>query len=153
MSRVALFIATACYVGFVPFAPGTAGSAVGLVVYSAVRASGPPLAEVVAIAATLVAGVWAAGVVEKPLGKDPGPVVIDEVLGMLVTLAFLHPTLVGALAGFLVFRVYDVLKPYPARRLEGLPGGPGIMLDDLMAGIYANLTLRVLIAVFPGTFA
>jgi phosphatidylglycerophosphatase A len=87
------------------------------------------------------------------MGKDPGAVVIDEVLGMLVTLAFLDVTIAGALAGFIVFRLLDVWKPFPAARLEHLHGGPGIMLDDAMAGVYANLILRVLMVAWPGVFA
>jgi phosphatidylglycerophosphatase A len=153
MKRLARVIATAGYVGFVPYAPGTAGSAAGLVVYAGVRWTGIVALEAIAMAAALAAGTWAAGVVEEELGKDPGPVVIDEVLGMLVTLAFVGVTPAGAWVGFMVFRVLDVVKPYPAARLERLRGGPGIMLDDLVAGLYANLVLRALIALAPGRFA
>ncbi len=77
---------------------------------------------------------------------DPGPVVIDEVLGMLVTL-FLNPVgWSGAILGFLLFRASDIIKPYPANRLEQLHGGVGVMADDLMAAIYANLALRAILA-------
>ena len=153
MNRLALFIATAGFVGFVPVAPGTAGSAVGLFIYVILRALDSSIGESVAIALTLVLGIWSADVVERQLGKDPGPVVIDEVLGMLVTLAFLDVTPVGALVGFILFRVYDVLKPYPAARLEHLHGGPGIMLADLVAGLYGHLTMRLLMALVPGVLA
>ena len=79
--------------------------------------------------------------------SDPGPAVIDEVMGMLATM-FLNPSgWVSASAGFFLFRLFDVIKPYPANRLERLPGGFGIMADDLMAAIYANLVLRVCLAV------
>jgi phosphatidylglycerophosphatase A len=98
-------------------------------------------------------GIWTAGIVEEQLGKDPGAVVIDEVLGMLVTLAFLDVSPIGAFVGFVLFRILDVIKPFPARRLEDLHGGPGIMLDDLMAGLYGQLTMRLLIAAFPGVLA
>jgi phosphatidylglycerophosphatase A len=152
MNRAALLLATAGYVGFFPIAPGTAGSAAGLAVYALIRAAHNPSAEIAAIVVTLVIGIWSAGVVERTLGKDPGPVVIDEVLGMLVTLALLNPSLAGALVGFFLFRVFDVLKPFPAGHLERLHGGSGIMLDDAMAGIYANLVLRALIAVAPRIF-
>jgi phosphatidylglycerophosphatase A len=73
------------------------------------------------------------------------------VLGMLATLAFLEVTVIGALVGFVVFRGLDVVKPFPAGRLEHLHGGTGIMLDDVMAGIYSNLVLRGLVLLFPGT--
>jgi phosphatidylglycerophosphatase A len=153
MSRVALVIATAGFVGFVPVAPGTAGSAVGLFVYGVLRAFDSSVGEGLAILLSLVVGIWSADVVEQQLGKDPGPVVIDEVLGMLVTLAFLNVTAVGAIVGFILFRVYDVVKPYPAARLENLHGGPGIMLDDVVAGIYGHLTMRLLITLVPGVLA
>ena len=148
-----MILATAGYVGFFPIAPGTAGSAAGLVVYAMVRAAHSPGLELGVIAAVLIVGIWAAGLVERILGKDPGPVVIDEVLGMLITLALLDVNVAGGLVGFFIFRVFDVLKPYPAGRLEHLLGGSGIMLDDAMAGIYANLLLRLLIFVAPGVFA
>lgn len=153
MNRLALLVATAGYVGFVPYAPGTVGSAVGLLVYAGVRWTGSGVVEGAAIALALAVGIWAAEVVERQLGKDPGPVVIDEVLGMLVTLAFLDVTPFGAWVGFMLFRALDVIKPPPAARLENLHGGAGIMLDDLMAGIYAHLILRALIAAFPGVLA
>jgi phosphatidylglycerophosphatase A len=153
MIRLAMFLATAGYVGRFPIAPGTAGSAAGLVLYALVRSAHSSTIEIAAIVIVLVVGIWSADVVERVLGKDPGPVVIDEVLGMLVTLALLDVTVAGGIVGFCLFRVLDVLKPYPAGRLEHLHGGPGIMLDDAMAGIYANLALRVLIALAPGVFA
>jgi len=153
MNAFATFVATAAYVGFAPVAPGTFGSMAGLLVYGAVRLSGGPMAESVAMAVALVAGLWSAGVVERLLGKDPGPVVIDEVLGMLVTLAFLDVNPIGAVVGFFLFRVLDVVKPFPAGRLEHLHGGAGIMLDDAMAGVYGNLVMRVLIALLPGVLA
>ena len=147
-----MILATAGYVGFFPIAPGTAGSAAGLLLYAAVRTALPDF-ELIVIAATFVIGVWAAGRVERELGKDPGPVVIDEVIGVLITLALLDVTIAGAIVGFFLFRILDVAKPYPANRLEHLHGGAGIMLDDVMAGVYANLALRALIALVPGVFA
>ena len=152
-AAIARFLATAAYVGYVPVAPGTFGSMAGLLVYAIVRLAANPVAEPVAIVVALVAGIWSAGVAERSMGKDPGPVVIDEVLGMLVTLAFLDVKPIGALVGFFLFRVLDVVKPYPADRLEHLHGGTGIMLDDLMAGVYCNLILRMVIMLVPGVFA
>ena len=96
-------------------------------------------------------GVWAGTTAERYFGGiDPGPVIIDEVLGMLVTLAFIPVGLSGAIAGFLLFRIFDVAKPYPAGRLERLHGGLGVMADDAMAAVYANLSLRVVIWLLPG---
>ena len=151
MTRLAVFIATAGYCGYFPIAPGTAGSAAGLVVYLLIRWAGSPIAEAAAIAVIFAAGTWAATRAERYFGGiDPGPVVIDEVLGMLITLAFIPAGWSAALAGFLLFRVFDVIKPFPANRLEKFHGGFGIMADDAMAGVYANLALRALMWLVPG---
>jgi phosphatidylglycerophosphatase A len=97
-----------------------------------------------------VLGVWGASVAERELGRtDPGPVVMDEVVGMLITLAFLDVTLAGAVTGFLVFRILDVVKPWPARRFEQLHGGLGVMADDAMAAVYGNLVMRALLVLAP----
>jgi phosphatidylglycerophosphatase A len=97
-----------------------------------------------------VVGVWGASVAERELGRtDPGPVVMDEVVGMLITLAFLDVTLAGAVTGFLVFRILDVVKPWPSRRFEQFHGGFGIMADDAMAAVYGNLVMRVLLWLAP----
>jgi phosphatidylglycerophosphatase A len=91
-------------------------------------------------------GSWAGGIAERHFGRtDPSQVVIDEVLGMLVTL-FMNPVgWVGSIGAFLVFRAADIIKPFPANRLERLPGGLGVMADDLMAAVYANLFVRLCI--------
>jgi phosphatidylglycerophosphatase A len=104
----------------------------------------------VVIAALFAAGVWAADTAERHFsGIDPGPVVIDEVVGMLITLAFIPVGPRGALAGFLLFRLFDVIKPFPAGRFERLHGGLGVMADDAMAAVYANICLRLGRAAFP----
>lgn len=149
-TRIAVLIATVGYCGYFPIAPGTVGSAAGLVVYLLVWWAGSPVLEVGLIAATFAAGAWAATHAERFFGGiDPGPVVIDEVLGMLITLAFIPVSWPAALAGFVIFRVFDVLKPYPANRLEQLHGGFGIMADDAMAGVYSNIVLRLLMWLMP----
>jgi phosphatidylglycerophosphatase A len=137
---VALSLATAFGIGYAPFAPGTFGSAVGLVLWALLPQSVP--AQATAILVLFAVGCWAGGVAERYFGgTDPGPVVIDEVMGMMLTL-FMHPVgWPGALAGFFLFRAFDVLKPYPADRFEHLHGGVGVMADDGMAAVYANLTL------------
>ena len=145
-----VFIATCGYLGYVPVAPGTFGSAAGLVVFAAVRAFGSTSVELGTIAILLLAGAWSGTVAERHFGRtDPGHVVIDEVVGMLITLALLPVGVGGVLAGFLVFRALDVVKPWPARRLEQLYGGLGIMADDVMAAVYGNLVVRGLIAAAP----
>jgi phosphatidylglycerophosphatase A len=145
MRFIALSLATAAGVGYIPFAPGTFGSLVGLLLWWLVPASLP--VQLTLILVILVVGSWSGGVAERHFGStDPGPVVIDEVLGMLVTL-FMNPVgWVGAILGFLLFRLSDIVKPYPANKLEELHGGVGVMADDLMAAIYANLALRAILA-------
>ena len=147
---MALLISTFGYVGFFPVAPGTAGSLAALALYALVRWIDLPVVELAAIVAVFAVGVWAATRTEALLGMtDPGPIVIDEVLGMLITLAWLPLSLTGVLIGFVLFRVYDVIKPFPARRFEDLHGGWGVMLDDAMAGVYGQVTLRLLVWALP----
>jgi phosphatidylglycerophosphatase A len=151
MQRLGLFIATCAYLGYVPIAPGTFGSLLGLIVFAAVRSSGSMGVELAAIAVVFLIGLWAGTVAEHHFGGiDPGPVVLDEVLGMLITLALLPVNTTGAIVGFLVFRVLDVVKPWPSARFERLPGGLGVMADDAMAAIYGNLVMRGLIMLLPG---
>ena len=144
MKRLALVIATAAGLGYAPVAPGTVGSAAGLVIWALLRPSA--LAQGAAIVALFVLGSWSGTIAERHFGKiDPGQVVIDEVMGMLITL-FLNPVgWGGALVGLLLFRVADVIKPWPANRLEHLPGGVGVMADDAMAAVYANGALHLVI--------
>ncbi len=145
MSQVALLISTFGYVGYFPIAPGTAGSVAAIALYALVRWAGSPMVDVATIVLVLAAGIWAATASEPLLGgKDPGPIVIDEVLGMLLTLAFLPLSALGVLAGFFLFRAFDVAKPWPAARMERLHGGWGVMLDDAVAGLYAHAAVRIL---------
>lgn len=155
MKRVALAFASAGYTGFFPFAPGTVGSAVGVVLWWGARLAGATLAvELAVVAVLLVAGALAATAAEGALGTtDPGPVVIDEVMGMWVTLVAAPLTWPVALLGFLLFRVFDIVKPPPARQLERAHGGWGIMLDDLAAGLYAWAALQAALAIAPGWLA
>ena len=150
MRRFGLFIATCGYIGYVPVAPGTFGSAAGLVAYALVRSTDSYVVEAVTIVVLFVIGVWSGTQAEHHFGGiDPAPVVMDEVVGMLITLAFLPVNWVGAMVGFLVFRLLDVYKPWPAARFERLPGGLGVMADDGMAALYGNLVMRVLMLAAP----
>ena len=133
-----------------PVAPGTVGSAVGIVLLVLVRSTGSAGVEALALGALVAVGVWAASAVERDCGQtDPPAVVVDEVAGMFVTLLWLPVGWVGGFAGFLAFRIFDIVKPYPARAAERLPGGWGVMADDLVAGAYAALTMRVLVWMAP----
>ncbi len=144
MNQLALLVASFGYVGFFPIAPGTAGSLAALALFAVVRWVGVPAFELGTIAVVFAAGIWAATGAERALGqKDPGPIVIDEVLGMLITLAVVPVSMTGVVLGFLLFRLFDVVKPFPADRMERLPGGTGVMMDDAVAGLYAHLVLRL----------
>jgi phosphatidylglycerophosphatase A len=154
VTRLAVFIATVGYCGYFPIAPGTVGSAAGLVVYALVWWTQSSIVEVGLIAALFAAGVWAGTTAERYFGGiDPGPIVIDEVVGMLMTLAFIQVGWSAALTGFVLFRIFDVIKPYPAGRFEQLHGGLGVMADDAMAAVYANLSLRFLMWLLPAWIA
>jgi phosphatidylglycerophosphatase A len=154
VTRLAVFVATVGYCGYFPIAPGTLGSAAGLVFYLLVWWTKSPIVEAVLIGGLFAAGVWAGTTAERFFGGiDPGPIVIDEVVGMLITLAFIPVGVSGAIAGFFLFRVFDVIKPFPAGRLERLHGGLGVMADDAMAAVYANITLRAALWLAPGWIA
>lgn len=136
-------LATGFGSGYSPFAPGTAGSLVGLVLFWPLQRLDLGL-QVAVVIVVFVLGVAVAGDVAQRVGReDPGIVVVDEVVGMWISLLALPWSPGVAFAGFFLFRVMDVVKPFPARRLEDLPAGWGIMADDVMAGIYANVALRL----------
>lgn len=137
-------IATFFYVGYFPLIPGTAGSIAGVLVYFLVKDN--ILAYILVLAALLILGFLASEKTEELMArKDPPCVVIDEVCGMLLGLLFLPYNFKLVIIGFFIFRLLDTLKPYPVGRLEKLPGGLGIMLDDLAAGLYTNLILQAVL--------
>jgi phosphatidylglycerophosphatase A len=148
MRALIVFIATGAYSGFSPFAPGTAGSLVGvLVVWMAYGPlwSDSPLLALVAFVAAFIISCWIAGRAEEIFKEpDSSKIVIDEVLGMVATMYGNPLTVPWMVAGFVLFRIFDVMKPFPAgwidRRVEG---GTGVMLDDLTSAIYANILLQV----------
>jgi phosphatidylglycerophosphatase A len=153
MQRAFIFlarvVATAFGSGYSPLAPGTAGSAVGLLLFWPMAGWRWPWQLGACLALFLVGAIAATRVAESVGLKDPGIVVVDEVLGQWVTLVALPFTPVTAALGFLLFRVMDIVKPWPARDLERLPGGWGIMADDVAAGLYAHLALRVGLLLWP----
>lgn len=139
---VAHVLATWFGCGHVPYAPGTAGTLGAVPLYLALRPYGHVAVAVAAIVLTAV-GVWVASIVASDEGlKDPQIVVIDEVAGVLVTLSVAPPTWSALAAGVVLFRIFDQTKPWPARTAEReLPGGWGIVLDDVAAGIWGALVL------------
>ncbi len=147
----AIWIATAGGAGYFPVAPGTAGSLVGVAIV--VGLGRLPLRGIASIAvlaaASLVlfaAGVWAAGEAEEFFGRtDPGKVVMDEVVGQMLTFLLIpHATWKWLIGGFLLFRAFDIVKPFPARQAERIPRGWGIMVDDVIAGLYSLAVLAVI---------
>ncbi len=143
-NAIALFLATGCKSGNSPVAPGTAGSMAALLPCGLLSLLPLPVSAIFLIA-FIVLAVWAAELAEKLLGrKDPGCIVIDEFAGMMITLLGIRFTWQSVLAGFFIFRVIDILKPFPIRYLERtIPGGAGIVMDDVAAGIAAHLILRL----------
>jgi len=144
----AVWVATFGGVGYFPFAPGTAGSAAAVALAAGILAIPDAAARfriflLLAAVVLFALGVWAAGRAESYFGKmDPGEVVLDEVVGQFLTLAAVpEVSWLWLGAGFLVFRGFDILKPFPARRAEKLHGGMGIMLDDVIAGAYGAAIL------------
>jgi phosphatidylglycerophosphatase A len=151
MRVVALALATTLGVGFVPYAPGTFGSAAGLLLWWLLPSSLP--VQAAAIVIVFLVGSWSGHVAERHFGaNDPPPVVIDEVMGMWITLLLNPVGWQGAVIGFLLFRFFDVIKPYPADRLERLRGGFGVMADDGMAAVYANIALRAVVLLVGRVF-
>ncbi len=150
MTRLAVIIASFGYAGYSPIAPGTAGSAAALVLYALLRWSDSPVALLIALVAVAIVGTWSASIAERYFGRtDPGQIVVDEVLGMLMTLAFVPLTWTGVIVGFFVFRALDIVKPFPSRAAEGLRAGVGVMADDAICGVYGNLIVRLLVWLLP----
>lgn len=149
---LALAIAT-CGVGYLPLAPGTFGSlvAVGVFLLLAQGINGTLLLVVVllAIVGATLAGIWAGSRTEALAGrKDPGKVVVDEVAGQWIALLplaiFTHWSIITVIVSFILFRFFDIVKPYPANRFQEFKGGLGIMCDDLIAGVYAAIVVGLL---------
>ena len=152
MTRAGLWIATSGPAGYAPVAPGTVGSAVGLLLYFLIARQSLGI-QILATLVVTVVGIWAGNVAVAHFKRsDPSQVVIDEVAGQMVTLIGLGSGWVTMLLGFLVFRALDIIKPWPANRLEALHGGVGIMADDVMAALYGQVVLRVALYFLAGVF-
>jgi phosphatidylglycerophosphatase A len=141
-----MIIATGCYSGYLPKAPGTWGSLVGLLIFFLLHTLSLPIYLAV-VAGLFLVGSFAAGEAEKIMDhKDPGLVVIDEIVGMLITMIAVPATPLAMALGFILFRIFDIAKPFPVGFIDQrFHGGLGIMLDDVMAGIYSLVILQVLV--------
>jgi phosphatidylglycerophosphatase A len=147
-------VATGGYLGYAPLAPASAGSLGAAVLFwfllPEVRGGDSPAAVAVltiSIAAFAALSIWIAGTAERALGHDSRRIVIDEFAGYLVAVAFLPKTLLVYVLAFVLFRVLDVVKPFPARRMEAAAGGVGVVLDDVVAGVYTNVLIRLMLLV------
>jgi len=138
--------ASGLFSGFSPAASGTVGSAVGLALYFIPGFELPYVLPSLCVLVFLF-GVRASDAMEKVYGHDPAEVTIDEVLGMWISLLFLPKNLLVAGLAFFIFRILDIVKPFPARRLDNTKGGLGIMLDDIVSGAYTNVILQLLVAI------
>lgn len=148
---LARLIATVGYTGFFPFAPATLVSLMVMAIYFVL----PPLAiwiQAIALVLVTLIGIITATMMEHELGHDAGPIVIDEVAGMIMTYMLVpipEETMAKAAvlgAGFVFFRIFDIFKPWPVAQFQNLPAGRGVVADDIMAGLYSNIALQALLA-------
>ncbi len=148
--KAVMFIATGCFIGKIPFAPGTFGSFAGILLCFTLSKTST-LVAIICIILFIIFSIWIANDAEKILKrKDPGCIVIDEIAGMAVTLIGLPFNVFYVASGFIIFRVLDITKPFPIRYIEKrISGGAGIVLDDIAAGIAANVFLRLIFFLFP----
>ena len=144
LPRLLTGIATLGPVGFLPKVPGTWGSALAVVVWWFLLAGLQRPIYLIVLAAVTVVAVISSHIAERSLGHDAHPIVIDEVAGQWLALFYAPRTVWVAAAGFLLFRLFDVWKPFPVRISQRLPGGVGVVIDDLLAGGYVLLWLSIL---------
>jgi len=154
MNKFSEYLSTLFGIGYFPKAPGTAGTFFAAIVYFVLpdewfnswQNSG--IALIVILAGSLIS-VFFVSKAEKILGHDNGKIIIDEFWGYLIAVLFLPKTLIIIIAAFVLFRIFDILKPEPVNVLQKLPAGWGVMADDIMAGIYSNIVLQVAIRLIP----
>jgi phosphatidylglycerophosphatase A len=149
MNRFILMLATGFGVGYSPIAPGTLGTLIAIPVYYFLSAIPSPLYEITLIGFFFLS-VWISENAEIIFGKKDDPrIVIDEMMGFLVTMLWVHRSAFSITMGFFLFRIFDIIKPPPIRRLERTKGGFGVVLDDVLAGVYANIILHIIGRIFP----
>jgi len=148
LNKFFLFLATGFGVGYSPVAPGTLGTLIAIPVYYFLSNISSPIYEITLVGFFFLS-VWISENAEIFFGKkDDQRIVIDEIMGFLVTMLWVPKTAILIVIGFFVFRFFDILKPFPIRRLEKkFKGGYGVVLDDVMAGVYSNIVLQVILVI------
>jgi phosphatidylglycerophosphatase A len=146
MVKVSKAIATVCGIGYIGKGAGTIASVAYCFIWILFPAGGMISWSLALLCAVLVLGIWSAGRVEKIWGQDSNRVVIDEVAGMMTTLLMVPVNFVYGITGLLLFRFFDIVKPFGIKKAERLHGGIGVMADDVLAGIYARFILQVIIS-------
>jgi len=149
MRAIITVIGTFFYTGFFPFAPATFASLIFVLAY-AFLPGGHLLAHPLVVIAVLAVSVPVSTRLERQRGHDAGCIVIDEIVGMQMVLMLAAPTTAGIAAGFLLFRIFDIIKPYPINRSQNLPAGWGIVADDFLAGVYARILLIFIARFYDG---
>ncbi|MEO8400053.1 MAG: phosphatidylglycerophosphatase A [Ignavibacteriaceae bacterium] len=138
------FFGSGFYTGYIPIASGTFGSLAAIIIYW-IPGFEKPVVLIPAIIIFTFYGIFAAGKFEQQFGKDPAQCTIDEIVGMWISLLFLPKTFLVSIAAFLIWRAMDIIKPFPARQLENLKGGIGVMADDIAAAIYSLIIVHLLV--------
>ena len=142
INKLSTYFSTIGFVGYIPYAPGTFGSAVGFLLLLLLKPDDPTLLYLLTL--LFIPGLFASHKSEKSLGKDSKHIVIDELCGYILTVLFIPKTAPYLAAAFVLFRFFDILKPPPIKKIEKqLSGGAGIMFDDLLAAVYANLCIQI----------
>lgn len=144
LNYVNKLLGSGLYTGYIPFASGTFGSLAGLIIYY-IPGFEKPAVIIPAIIIVALYGIYAGSQFEKVYGKDPAECTIDEIVGMWISLLFLPKILWVSIVVFLLWRFFDIIKPYPARQLEKLNGGLGIMIDDIVSSLYVFLIVHLFI--------
>lgn len=147
MNPFLVLLSTGCYTGYSPKAPGTLGSVLGVILAWALTFAPPPV-YLIAMGLGIPLAIWVSGRAEKHFGHDAQEIVVDEVIGMIITLAWVPSGLIPIILGFVFFRFMDITKIFPANYAQHLPGGLGIVADDVVAAIYANFLVHISLFLF-----
>lgn len=141
MRHLITVLATGCYIGYTPRAPGTAGSLLGLCIIWGL-ADSSSLLYIMLTGFLLILGIWVSGRAETYFGHDGGQIVIDEIIGVMITFVWIPLNTFTLITGFILFRIMDIVKPFPANQAQKLSGGVGVVADDVIAAVYAHIVLQ-----------